>query len=1114
MSELTPDEMRRRRLARLGASPASSPGGGSVSPQTPASLGASPSLRTQAASSTQPSPSETPMSVDQSASETSNMETDDSSCEKSAQSQVDVDSGIETNMEVDDEPRAETKRKRDISVSEASEEQTIAAICRLFIVSWKERSEETLYLPDLAESCSGSENGYEDYQDLISQILMEVLTVMSQQSKNPMLSLKPPKLAGSPSKYGASPGAGAMLLHERPTRDFPRLKFQPEDSKEVEMLKYLLDCFDRCLNEERLSSKRSRVPPLSTAIEETRTQCVNMAALVLQGVLTHPRSPARPSLLLPFLLNHNLPAGFLEMLVKQTSGCQRSFKQVFAPILQGLYNTIKRLSFDEDDYRQPILVLRQLCDIQTFGKQKPVCSLIIQLDNWLPAGMTEAEGMELQKLAFLGPFFALSVFAEDNTQVVEKLFANKEMPPDSIRLVHQRLRSEMDFARNELFEIVHTFLRNVDTRDSCLNFITAVIQRNLKRAQIQADERLLCGEGLMLNFLTVLQKLSRPIKLEKVDPFYLFSPNARVNISEEARLKCTTQDSTQWIEELNKDTSHIWQDAKFPTECYFLTLHSHHLSILPITRKYQRRLRAMRDLTRMIEELENHEPQWKHLPTVASRNRELLKRWKSQERRLQRGKMCADAAVFQESLLVGTLQFFETLVQYLLRLVCPSYPRISLPLPQEVPMLFAALPEYYVEDLADFFLFVIQYTPHILETSLTHIKDLADFLIVFISSSHYIKNPYLVAKLIEVMFVLNPNVQPRTEKTSDMVLNNSLALDNLSPALMKFYTDVESTGASSEFYDKFSIRYHISIIFKTLWENPAHKGKLIEEANSGKQFVRFVNMLMNDTTFLLDESLDTLKSIHEAQELMENKAEWGKLSREQQQSKQRQLAQDERQCRSYLTLGSETVEMFYYLTRQIQMPFLVPELADRLAAMLNFNLQQLCGPKCKELKVKNPDKYGWEPKKLLDRLTSIYLHLNNCDAFAQAIANDERSYRKELFDDAVARLKKACIKTHTEIAQFQQLQSKVEKLLVEKHKEETDFGDIPDDFRDPLMDTLMTDPVILPSGTVMDRPIIQRHLLNSSTDPFNRQHLTEEMLIPATDLKKRIEQWKREKTKK
>lgn len=54
-------------------------------------------------------------------------------------------------------------------------------------------------------------------------------------------------------------------------------------------------------------------------------------------------------------------------------------------------------------------------------------------------------------------------------------------------------------------------------------------------------------------------------------------------------------------------------------------------------------------------------------------------------------------------------------------------------------------------------------------------------------------------------------------------------------------------------------------------------------SSAQKEFTRFVNMLTNDTTFLLDESMDSLKTIHEIQELLNNPAEWGKLSRENQQ---------------------------------------------------------------------------------------------------------------------------------------------------------------------------------------------------------------------------------------
>ena len=102
---------------------------------------------------------------------------------------------------------------------------------------------------------------------------------------------------------------------------------------------------------------------------------------------------------------------------------------------------------------------------------------------------------------------------------------------------------------------------------------------------------------------------------------------------------------------------------------------------------------------------------------------------------------------------------------------------------------------------------------------------------------------------------------------------------------------------------------------------------------------------------------------------------------------------------------------------------------------------------------------------------------------------------------------KACIKTPTEIEQFQDLRDKVEKIVAEKRMAEVDYGEIPDEFRDPLMETLMTDPVILPSGITMDRPIILRHLLNSQTDPFNRQPLTESQLESAPELKRRIHEW-------
>ncbi|XP_034294754.1 ubiquitin conjugation factor E4 B isoform X1 [Pantherophis guttatus] len=882
--------------------------------------------------------------------------------------------------------------------------------------------------------------------------------------------------------------------------------FAIETCKETEMLNYLIECFDRVGIEERKAPKMCSQPVVSQLLSNIRSQCISHAALVLQGSLTQLRSNQQQSLLVPYMLCRNLPFGFIQELVRTTHQDEEVFKQIFVPILQGLALASKECSFDSDNFKYPLMALGELCEIK-FGKSHPVCSLVVSLPLWLPKSLSPGMGRELQRLSYLGVFFGLSVFAEDDPRVVEKYFSGPTITLENTRVVSQSLQHYLESARQELFKILHSILLNGETREAALSYMAAVVNANVKKAQMQADDRLVSTDGFMLNFLWVLQQLSTKIKLETVDPSYIFHPRCRIMVpADETRVKATLEDVSSWMVELSRDQS-LFSEPKFPTECFFLTLHAHHLSILPSCRRYIRRLRAIRELNRTVEDLKNNESQWKDSP-LATRHREMLKRCKTQLKKLVRCKACADAGLLDENFLRRCLNFYSVVIQLLLRILDPAYPNIQLPLNPDVPKVFAAMPEFYVEDIAEFLFFIVQYSPQVLYEPCT--QELVTFLVVMLCNQDYIRNPYLVAKLVEVMFMTNPAVQPRTQKFFEMIENHPLSVKLLVPSLMKFYTDVEHTGATSEFYDKFTIRYHISTIFKSLWQNIAHHGTFMEEFNSGKQFVRYINMLINDTTFLLDESLESLKRIHEVQEEMKNKEQWDLLPRDQQQARQSQLAQDERVSRSYLALATETVDMFHILTKQVQKPFLRPELGPRLAAMLNFNLQQLCGPKCRDLKVENPEKYGFEPKKLLDQLTDIYLQLD-CARFAKAIADDQRSYSKELFEEVISKMRKAGIKSTIAIEKFKLLAEKVDEIVAKNARAEIDYSDAPDEFRDPLMDTLMTDPVRLPSGTIMDRSVILRHLLNSSTDPFNRQTLTENMLEPVPELKEQIQAWMRDK---
>ena len=61
------------------------------------------------------------------------------------------------------------------------------------------------------------------------------------------------------------------------------------------------------------------------------------------------------------------------------------------------------------------------------------------------------------------------------------------------------------------------------------------------------------------------------------------------------------------------------------------------------------------------------------------------------------------------------------------------------------------------------------------------------------------------------------------------------------------------------------------------------------------------------------------------------------------------------------------------------------------------------------------------------------------------------------------------------------------------------------------MSTLMKDPVELPSGNIVDKVYIYKHLLNDEIDPFTRAPLKNSELKELKELKDEIEVWKKKR---
>lgn len=335
------------------------------------------------------------------------------------------------------------------------------------------------------------------------------------------------------------------------------------------------------------------------------------------------------------------------------------------------------------------------------------------------------------------------------------------------------------------------------------------------------------------------------------------------------------------------------------------------------------------------------------------------------------------------------------------------------------------------------------------------------------------------------------------------MLANTAAQETLAPSLLLLYGEVEMTG----YYDKMSHRAKISSIIKYLWESEEHRPAFRRITQNRDSFIKFANGIMNETNTLISTVMQKLPEIREAQSKMKNHQEWGQLTEEQQKQIQERLEDNEREVKHALPLCNKTLKMFGFLNTDtdIRKLFLLDELCPRLVQMLLHVLTKLVGSRGLELKVDNPEELEFKPKIMLQDLCLIFSLFATAETFQVECAKS--GCDPTLLQTSLKTAKRLNLLQGERLAAFETLPDLVTAALKKVAQDEALLEGAPDEFMDEILDTLMQDPVKLPSGHVVDRSTIAQHLLNDPTDPFNRNPLKLEDIEPATELKDRILAW-------
>lgn len=185
-----------------------------------------------------------------------------------------------------------------------------------------------------------------------------------------------------------------------------------------------------------------------------------------------------------------------------------------------------------------------------------------------------------------------------------------------------------------------------------------------------------------------------------------------------------------------------------------------------------------------------------------------------------------------------------------------------------------------------------------------------------------------------------------------------------------------------------------------------------------------------------------------------------------------------------------------------------PELIDRIAQFINQYVTKVCGSKAENYRLPVSlamlSSLAYDPKQFLFQFVKIYAAGAKHDRFVRAVGIDGGGYSREEFIVALRLVEDSRLPADI-IQAFKQLLADVEAFRTSDASHLEELGEVPEEFCDPISCTIMSDPVCLPSGIVMDRAVITRHLLNKSCDPFSRQPLCKEDLVDNIQLKARID---------
>ena len=204
-------------------------------------------------------------------------------------------------------------------------------------------------------------------------------------------------------------------------------------------------------------------------------------------------------------------------------------------------------------------------------------------------------------------------------------------------------------------------------------------------------------------------------------------------------------------------------------------------------------------------------------------------------------------------------------------------PDTQLP-PADLSSPLSFVPEFVLENLCEHLLLVRRFNPAHFEQVGPRLGELLLVILCYMDQPGLVRNPHLRARLAESLECLLPGHEVQGQPNilgsyqRQAVFQDHQHSLRIAPAILHVFVSIEETGHAVQFEQKFQYRRPMYDIIKYVWEIDTFKTKFRQMAEEAERdieceqpplFLRFINLLINDAIFLLDEGLNYMKQIQE-----------------------------------------------------------------------------------------------------------------------------------------------------------------------------------------------------------------------------------------------------------